>query len=266
MKNFKPLISVIMNCCNGEKYLKKSIISVLNQSYSNWELIFWDNLSKDQSYNIVKSFIDPRIRCYKSKNFLNLYSARNQAIQKAKGEYISFLDVDDWWVKHKLLKQVNLLRKNLKIKFIYSNFYIYNQDKKKRIINSSNTLPTGFITQELLNDYKIGILTVLIKKSVLVNKKFDSSYNIIGDFDCFLKLSLSNEFFYIKEPLAYYRIHDGNFSQNYKVYYEEFYRWLQKNEIRYKKLCFSLKKIKFFIIKLRVKILLGSLFIGRALR
>lgn len=110
----------------------------------------------------------------------------------------------------------------------------------------------------MLNDYKIGILTVLVKKSVLVNKKFDISYNIIGDFDCFLKLSLSNEFFYINEPLAYYRIHNKNFSQNYRLYLVEFNRWLKKNETIYKKLCFSLKKIKFFIIKLKVKILLGS--------
>mgnify|MGYP001295533023 CR=1 FL=1 len=79
----KTLMSIIMNCHNGEKYLYKSISSVISQSYKNWELIFWDNNSTDTSEKIVRKFNDSRIKIYKSNNFIKLYKARNLAIEKA---------------------------------------------------------------------------------------------------------------------------------------------------------------------------------------
>ena len=73
-----------MNCHNGEKYLKNSIKSVLNQSYKFWELIFFDNQSKDKSKKIVLSFKDKRIKYFRSKKINSLYEARNLAISKQK--------------------------------------------------------------------------------------------------------------------------------------------------------------------------------------
>ena len=111
-KNFF-LVSVIVNCHNGEKYLNRCIKSILSQTYKNWEIIFWNNLSFDNSEKIIKSYRDKRIKIYKSKKFLTLYEARNKAINKAKGNYICFLDVDDYWNKNKLknksifLKRIN---------------------------------------------------------------------------------------------------------------------------------------------------------------
>ena len=63
----EPLVSIVMNCHNGEKYLKKSVASIINQSYSNWELIFWDNKSSDNSAKILKDFKDKRIKYFYSK-------------------------------------------------------------------------------------------------------------------------------------------------------------------------------------------------------
>ena len=81
-KKKTPLISIIMNCHNGAKYLNESINSILNQNYNNWELIFWDNKSDDLSKKILFSFKDKRIKYYKSIFFLPLYAARNQALKK----------------------------------------------------------------------------------------------------------------------------------------------------------------------------------------
>ena len=103
----KTLISVIMNCHNGETFLEESLKSLFAQSYENWELIFWDNLSTDNSKKILKKFNDKRIKYYLSDNFTNLYEARNLAIEKASGKYISFLDTDDLWTKDKLKKQLS---------------------------------------------------------------------------------------------------------------------------------------------------------------
>ena len=103
----KPLVSIIMNCFNGEKYLIESLKSIQNQNYKNWELIFWDNKSTDRSKTIFKKFKDKRFKYYYAKKFTNLYTARNLAIKKAKGKILTFLDVDDLWTSNKLLKQVN---------------------------------------------------------------------------------------------------------------------------------------------------------------
>ena len=85
-----PLISVVINCYNGEKYLLKSIKSILGQTYKNWEIIFWDNCSTDNSKKILKNFKDKRIKYFKSKIFTSLYAARNMAIKKPKENMLLF--------------------------------------------------------------------------------------------------------------------------------------------------------------------------------
>ena len=123
----KPLVSVIMNCHNGEKYLEQSVKSIINQTYNNWELIFWDNDSNDNSKNIIYNFSDDRIKYFKSTNFKKLYESRNLAIQKAKGKFVSFLDTDDMWELDKIEKQVNFLEQNKDFKIVYSNYYILDE-------------------------------------------------------------------------------------------------------------------------------------------
>ena len=128
----RPLISVIINCYNSEKFLKQCIKSVLSQTYKNWEIIFFDNNSSDQSVKILNSFIDKRIKFFnnKKRNHLKLYKARNLAINKANGEYITFLDTDDMWKKNKLEKQIKLIVKDPDIKIIYSNYLVIDENKK----------------------------------------------------------------------------------------------------------------------------------------
>ena len=121
-----------MNCHDGEKFLKRSIDSIISQTYKNWEIIFFDNKSSDNSSKIVKRFNDKRIRYFKSNKFLNLYNARNLAIKRAKGRYITFLDTDDLWTKDKLQTQLSFLLKNKEYKIIYSNYFFLDEIKKKK--------------------------------------------------------------------------------------------------------------------------------------
>ena len=125
----KPLISVIINCYNGEKYLNEAISSVVNQSYKNIEIIFWDNQSTDSSKTIVDSFDDGRIRYFYAKNFTKLYEARDLAIKESKGDFISFLDVDDFWDHKKLDTQIKYFD-NSNTGIVCSNFNILNQKTK----------------------------------------------------------------------------------------------------------------------------------------
>ena len=103
----KPLISILMNCYNGEEFLKESLNSVVSQSYKKWELIFWDNQSTDRSIEIASSFKDERIRIFRSyKKAYKSGKARKDAFNKAIGDYLAFLDVDDIWKSNKLIFQI----------------------------------------------------------------------------------------------------------------------------------------------------------------
>ncbi len=238
-----PLVSVIMNCHNGEKYLNNSISSIINQKYKNWELVFWDNKSTDNSARIIKSFNDKRIRYFFSKKKTVLYKARNLAIKKAKGKFIAFLDVDDIWHHDKLILQIPKF-KNEKIGLVYSNFYkYYNNDTKK--IAFKNKLPCGKVTGSIIKNYQIGILTVVIRKSFLKNNQlFDYKYDLLSDFDFILNFSLKYNFFGINQPLASYRIHPNQLQkENLVLQAKQFCDWVTRKKIKKKYKKYNLSTI-----------------------
>ncbi len=226
----QSLVSVIMNCYNGETYLTESIKSVINQTYKNWELIFWDNRSTDKSAEIFKSFDDPRLKYFQSEEHTTLYLARDLAIKKTKGEFIAFLDTDDWWYHQKLEKQLTRFNKD-NIGLVFSNLFFYYQKSGKKKIFSKKKLYTGSVRNKIIKDYQVGLQSVIIRKKAYVNAPngFDSKYNIIGDFDFFVRLSESWNFDCVQEPLAYYRIHDKNFSdKNIDLEINELKYWHDK--------------------------------------
>jgi glycosyltransferase involved in cell wall biosynthesis len=260
-QKYNPKVSVIMNCHNGGKFLEQSVNSIISQTYKNWELIFWDNLSKDNSKQILEEFLDERIKYFKSSKFTNLYDARNLAIEKSKGEYIGFLDTDDLWEKDKLQKQIDFLKKNKEFKIVYSNYYVLEDRKNKKYIKHKNPLPSGSITQKLLDHYSLGILTVLLEKSIFNKFKFNKTYNIIGDFDFFIILSQIFEIASIQEPIAYYRVHSSSYSsKKIKIYIDELKHWFKINEKQLKEKGFNINQQKFLLFKLRIKFFLRNFF------
>ncbi|MFL2889558.1 MAG: glycosyltransferase family 2 protein [Pelagibacteraceae bacterium] len=265
MKTNKPLVSVIMNCYNGEKFLEKAVRSVLNQKYKNWELIFFDNRSYDNSKKIFLNISkkDKRLKYFKSKKFVSLSEARNIAIKKSKGEFIAFLDVDDYWRSVKLKKQIKVLNENKHYSLIYSNCYILKDNGKKEIF-AKKKLPQGNITKELLHNYKIGILTTIVRSKILKKFLFNKKYQIIGDFDLFIKISSKFKIASIQEPLAFYRMHGSNFSRKkINLMINELETWLleSKNLKIMKKYSFQgviyriqiLKIKKYFLLNERLK-------------
>jgi glycosyltransferase involved in cell wall biosynthesis len=231
--NNYPLVSIIMNCYNGELYLAEAIKSILSQTYKNFEVIFWDNQSKDNSAGVYKSFKDKRLKYYYSKRHTSLYEARNLAISKSRGEFISFLDTDDLWSNNKLNLQIKKI-KIKKVSLVYSNYYSLNQATGTKKVAYKKKLPEGIIFNALLKDYFIGINTVLMRKSIFLKNKeiFNKKFNIIGDFDLFTRISKNFFFSSIQLPLVTYRIHDKNFSKNnYKMFISEFKFWLNSNKL-----------------------------------
>ena len=230
--NSQPLVSIIMNCFNGEKYLNEALTSILNQNYNNWEVIFWDNQSNDSSAKIFNSYKDKRFKYFYAKKHTSLYQARNLAIEKSKGDFIAFLDTDDLWEKNKLELQISYFS-NLEVGVVYSNFWMLKKDANKKKLYSKKSLPSGKIYNELINNYNVGILTTVIRKKfyLKLKKSFDERFSIIGDFDLFLRLSKICLFEGIQEPLAFYRLHGHNLSNiNKEKEIEEFEIWLIENK------------------------------------
>ena len=265
MKN-SELVSTVVNCYNGEKYLRACIESILDQSYKNFELIFWDNQSTDRSKNIIHSYQDKRIKYFCSLKHTTLYQARNLALKECKGDFISFLDVDDYYLKDKIAKQL-LYFKDENVGVIYSNYYRYYEDINKKKLLTNKILPSGNLTQYILEESQISFMTVMIRKKSLdsLEFNFDPKYSIIGDYDLLYRLSFNWNFCYIEEPLAVYRIHNNNFSKNFILFIGELNNWYNKNysffinkkNYIYKKIIYfqaleylSKKKILKFIIEL----------------
>ena len=227
-----PLVSIIVNCFNGEKYLKEALQSVSKQTYKNWELIFWDNKSIDDSKKIFSEFKDKKFKYFISTEHTSLYEARNNAIKQSKGEIIAFLDTDDWWNEDKLEKQIKFFE-NDKVGLVYSNFNLFYENSKKKKIFIKKILKSGYITKDLCKTYNIGILTVLLRKTAYTSVSgFNNQYNMIGDFDLIMRLSHKWKFVPVQESLAYCRIHDESFSfMNRVVEIEEMEKWISDTKI-----------------------------------
>lgn len=211
--NKKPLVSVIMNCYNSDEYLREAIDSVMTQSYETWEIVFWDNQSTDNSAEIVHSYNDNRIRYFYAPTFEPLYGARNLAIEKATGEYITFLDCDDTWLEKKLELQLQFLH-GTDYSFCYSNYY--NLNNGKLIKKFRKEQPSGNIFKYQIFHYSIGILTVMLTKDSweMMNEKFNKNYNYSGDFEFFIRFLENNEAIYINKCLCVYRQDNPNSISN----------------------------------------------------
>ena len=129
--SMEGLVSIIMPNYNCERYVGNTIQSVLDQTYSDWELLFVDDCSTDNSVEIVKQFNDPRIRVLQNEKNSGAAVSRNLALREAKGRWIAFLDSDDLWLPNKLEKQLSFMQKNGHA-FSFTDYEIIGADEKKQ--------------------------------------------------------------------------------------------------------------------------------------
>ena len=250
-----PRVSIIMNCFNGEKFLNQSLDSIIQQTYKNWELIFWDVSTSDKSKKILEEYKEKRFKYFNIGVKKNLYNSRNEAIEVSNGELIAFLDCDDWWHKEKLEKQIKLFEDE-SVAMVYSGYFEYHQHKNKFKKISTSKIFSGYIQSKIIHDYHIGILTTLIRKKVFHEiRGYNNFFHICGDFEFNIRMSENNKIVGLKEYLAYYRIHKENISRDidkeiieleycYEIFKKKGLKNLKKfeNFLNYRKFKNSLKK------------------------
>lgn len=225
------LVSIIMNCFNGEAYLREALDSIINQTYQNWELIFWDNKSTDNSLKILSTYKDERIRCFISENHGTLGDGRSQAIKKIKGDFIAFLDTDDIWYKNRLEESIKEFNRSDDICLVYSNTHFFNEKMKKKLYKEIK--PSGYITNKLLVNYNLSLESVTINNTHLkkLEQMFDNQFSHIADFDLFLRISSLGKCRYINKVLSGWRVHENNdsFKRPY-LFIKERKDWISKYE------------------------------------
>lgn len=206
------MISVVIPCYNGEKYIEEAIRSVLEQSYADIEVIVVDDGSTDRSAEIVQNISDPRMR-YVYQEHQGVCAARNKGISLARGEYIAFLDSDDVWEKEKLERQLGLTEE---FDVVYTDYVIINKDSRVIPHNMIVDRTSGRIplkTQLLAGNVVLGSCSsVLLKKEVIdAVGGFDESLNeAMGEeWDLWARISRKYKFGYVDEPLVRIRVHEN---------------------------------------------------------
>ncbi len=220
------LVSVIMPSYNTGKYIGKSIESVINQTYSNWELIIVDDCSDDDTEEVVSVFKDERIKYFKNAFNSGAAISRNRALREAKGRWIAFLDSDDIWKPTKLEKQLEFMQCNNYF-FSYTNYEELDESGKHTGIKVTG--PKKITKTGMYNYCWPGCLTVM----------YDAKYigliqiaNIMknNDYAVWLKVCKKADCYLLDECLAEYRRgRNGSISTNsiktmigwhYKLYRE----------------------------------------------
>lgn len=179
------LVSIITPAYNAEKYIKYTIESVIKQTYINWEMIIVDDASVDNTVCIIKNYQqkDKRIKLISLGKNQGVANARNKAIENAKGQYIAFLDADDYWENNKLQEQIKFMQDN-NIVFSYHAYKLFDLSNKKQ---KTIFVPKKLNYQELLKGNTTGsCLTICLDRKVIKNIYFPKEKH--EDYICWLNV------------------------------------------------------------------------------
>jgi glycosyltransferase involved in cell wall biosynthesis len=209
-----PLVSVIIPVHNGEKTIRETIESVLKQTCSDFELLVINDGSQDSTLELVSSFQDERLKVFSYSN-AGLAATRNRGIDRARGEYISFIDADDLWTPNKLESQLKALQENLEAAVAYS-WTDYINELGQSLNQGSYMKVNGDVYAKLLLiDFIASGSNPLIRRQALTEVGgFDESLSTAADWDMWLRLAARYHFACVPSPQILYRISVNSMSSN----------------------------------------------------
>jgi len=207
------LVSIIMPSYNTAKFIEETVNSVLNQTYTNWELIIVDDCSTDNTDEVVSQFNDERIKYIKNEKNSGAAISRNRALREAKGKWIAFLDSDDVWLPEKLEKQIAFMENN-GYKFTYAQYEEIDEDSKPRNVFVSG--PRKITKAGMYNFCWQGCLTVMYDADAVgLVQIADLKKN--NDYAMWLKVIKKADCYLLRANLAKYRIRSGSISRHSKL-------------------------------------------------
>ena len=213
----KPLFSVVIPTYNRSIKLKRAIKSVLSQSYDNFEILVMDDGSTDDTASVVASFRDPRITYKWDPNFGGPAKPRNRGIAIAKGDWICFLDADDWWTADKLQACLDCIHE--KVDLLYHQLEIVTGKPRlyRRKIIKSWQVKSPVSIDLLMKGNAIVNSSVIVRKSLLEKiGGVDESLEMIAseDYNTWLRIAqITEQFLYLPRKLGFYLQHNQSISQ-----------------------------------------------------
>jgi len=208
----KEKISIIVPMYNAEKFIGKTIESVLAQTYQNWEMLIMNDVSTDNSLAIVSVYAkkDERIKIVNTEKNVGVVKGRNFLIDLASGKYIAFLDADDYWHNEKLEKQIKFMKeKNASISCTEYTRVKENEEKINDVI-----IKEEISYNDMLKNNYLGCLTV-IYDAKKIGKRYFKELEKNEDYVLWLEIVKDvNTIYGLKENLAYYRVLDNSRSSN----------------------------------------------------
>lgn len=226
-----PLVSVVIPAFNADTYIAKAIESVLEQTYTNVDIVVVDNGSTDSTVSIAMRYGRVRVMHQKKRG---VAAARNLGITATQGELIAFLDADDWWHKEKLQRQVDVLTANPQIGMVFSDHVnvtedgqvIFETDKKVQFSNDA--------VKSIFRHCDVATSTVMVRRSV-INRvgMFDEELACAEDENLWLRIALYDSVTLLSMPLTYYRVLPTSLSRQKEVLNAAVIRHLDMLPYRY---------------------------------
>jgi hypothetical protein len=212
-----PRVSILLPVFNAEKYLEKTLRSLLCQSFGDFEIVAIDDGSTDDSIEILRRFSDPRIRLERNPGNLGLIETLNRGISLCRGEFIARMDADYIALPTRLEKQVRHMQQHPRCVLVGTGRFAI--DETDQPIESFNSPATGsaLIQWKLLTGNFITHPTVMLRKSALPLPLFDARYKHAEDYAAWLKLSSHGDLEILSERLLQYRFHGQSVSQQNKL-------------------------------------------------
>lgn len=198
-------VTVLMPVYNVEKYIEKSIDSILNQTYKNFELIIIDDGSTDKTIEKICKYKDERIILKRNETNKGLPYTRNLGLSMATGEYIAFLDGDDIAHEKRLELQIDLLENNNQIDLVGSNYIAFDDFGKKyksNLMINPEEIRANFMFRNSLQNS-----AVTLRRNIVENKKlkYNEKYFTCQDYGFWAEYGNKSNMYNVKEPLLYYR-------------------------------------------------------------
>lgn len=251
-----PLVSVIIPSYNAENFIEETILSVLNQTYQNFEIIIIDDASEDGTANVVERLAakDGRITLYKTAHTGRPAVLRNIGIKKARGSFIAFLDSDDIWTKEKLEEQIKLFQSNKSLSLVYSVSRTFGDVNIVSLKYEILPIPfkAAYNKKDLLMKGNPVTCSSVVapKKLILKAGGFDehNDFAFVEDFDLWIKLSGYGTLGFIPKIHVLYRIHSSQSSSTWDLKKERLERLSQQKKLKLPEYKFYRKKGIIFLL------------------
>jgi glycosyltransferase involved in cell wall biosynthesis len=228
-----PLISVVIPAWNAASVIAQTLESARTQTFRNFEAIIVDDGSTDDTAAVVRRFCETNARSILIQQPHGGVSVtRNTAIERARGEWIAFLDADDVWLPQKLERQVNLSREDPRANLLFTNYFFWDGERDLSVYYpDGRSLPEGDATRELIFGDMFGMATGMVRRETLrVAGLFDPDLPLSQDWDMWLRIGERGLWARgLREPLVRYRRWPGSRTMNRLKSAENNARVLEKN-------------------------------------